>query len=302
MNDATLLVMNLVNRAGPDSVALESTLLVHGLPPGAGTSLAHQLIELVKARGARAALVGVVGGCAIVGMNSGELHQLLEALPGTIPKANTANLGALLFRGSHAATTVSTTMELAAAAGVRIFATGGLGGVHPGYGSRLDISADLLALARFPVAVIASGVKSILDVASTREALETLGIPVIGFGTNTLPAFYLRLTDLPVDARFDDAGELARYIDAELKRTGRGILIASPIPVADAIAEDELDPWLRAAEARAHESDIRGRDLTPAILRHLHEVSGGRTLRANLALVRNNADLAAQLCRAMLEL
>lgn len=287
----------LVNRAGPGFVALETTLLVHGVPRAEGAKLGAELAGIVEAHGARAAVVGVYGGRPTVGLTEGELAELLEA--DNVPKANTSNLGVLMHRRSHAATTVSTTMELAAAAGVRVFATGGLGGVHRGYGTRLDISADLAALARFPVAVVASGVKSLLDVESTREALETLGVPVVGFRTDRFPAFYLRESSAKVDARFDDEEELAGYLGTELARTGRGVLVANPIPEVEAIDPRAWGEWMGAAEAEAERLGVGGRDVTPRILGLLHERSGGATLRANLALVKANAGLAARLCARM---
>lgn len=288
--------MDLLNRAGPDAVALETTLLVHGVPPGAGAPLYRELVGIVEKHGMRAAAVGLVNGRPTVGLTDDEIAGLLQARP-AVPKANTANLGALMFRGASAATTVSATMELAAAAGVRIFATGGLGGVHQGYGTTLDISADLAALTRFPVAVVASGVKSLLDVAATRELLESLGVPVIGYRTDCFPAFYVRQTDLSVDARFDDAAELAAFASAELHRTSRAVLIVNPVPEDDAIRPEDLRAWLDEAWKRA--APVRGRNVTPELLARLHEVSGNATLRANLSLVRSNTDVAAQLCAAM---
>lgn len=278
-------------------MALETTLLCHGVPRGQGKSLAEDLAKIVRAAGAEPALVGVVRGRPIVGMTDDELAEML----GTprVEKANTANLGLLIHRKVTAATTVSATMELAAAAGVRVFATGGIGGVHRRYGERLDISADLAALARFPVAVVTSGVKSLLDVESTREALETLGVPVIGFGTDVFPAFYLRESGAKVDARIDDARDLAAFVGAELKRTGRGIVIANPIPLVDEIGRADWDRWLGEATRLASAGGAQGRDVTPRVLAGLHELSGGATLRANLALVRDNARLAARVCAAM---
>ena len=231
--------MPTLNRAQAHPVALETTLLVHGVPKESARPLAQELNTIVESEGATPALVGVVNGAPTVGMTPEELDTLLSA--GSVAKANTANLGVLMARNLHAATTVSATMELAASAGIRLFATGGLGGVHPGFGAHLDISSDLAAFTRFPVAVVTSGVKSILDVVSTREALETLGVPVIGFKTDAFPAFYLRESGAGVDARFDDPDELASFIQLELARTGRGIVIANPIP-----EPDEIDPeqWL----------------------------------------------------------
>jgi len=187
-------------------------------------------------------------------------------------------------------------MELAAAAGVRLFATGGLGGLHKGLATHPDISADLAAFTRFPVAVVTSGVKSLLDVEGTRELLETLGIPVVGFRTDRFPAFYLRDSDAKVDARFDDLAPLAAFLDAELTRTGRGIVVCNPIPHADELPKDQWHAWLAQAEAQ---TPAQGRDTTPQLLGKLHELSAGATLRANLALVRSNAALAADLARTM---
>ena len=177
-----------VCRVGSDAVALETTLLVHGVPREAAGPLNIELGEIVSAHGSTPALVGVVAGVPTVGMTSDELDAMLRSE--RVEKVNTANLGLAMHRGVHAATTVSATCELAARAGLRVFATGGIGGVHRGYGTRLDVSADLAALTRFPVAVVASGVKGLLDVVATREALETLGVPVVGFRTDAFCAFY----------------------------------------------------------------------------------------------------------------
>lgn len=288
--------VGVVNRTGPGAVALETTLLIHGVPRSESLGLASRLFEAVRAGGAAPALVGVVAGVPTAGMTDAELRTLLDA--GDVPKANTANLGVLMHRKSHAATTVSATMEIAAAAGLMWFATGGLGGVHKGFGERLDISSDLAAFTRFPVAVVTSGVKSILDVESTREALETLGVTVAGFRTDSFPAFYRRGSaggGTGVDARFDDERELAAFVRAEMARTGRGLVVANPIPAEHEIGEREWAGWLGEAERRAAGAGVTGRGVTPFILGALHEVSGGATLRANLALVEANAALAGRL-------
>lgn len=284
--------MSLVNRAASPAVALETTLLLHGVPKESARPLAAELSQIVRSQGAHPALIALVAGKPTIGLTDSELDLLLEAPK--VPKANLSNLGILMHAGSHAATTVSTTMELAAAAGVKLFATGGLGGAHKGFGASWDVSSDLTALARFPVAVVASGTKSILDVHSTREMLETLGVPVIGFQTDSFPAFYLRTSDRGVDARFDDVRKLASFIDFELARTGRGIVIANPIPAADELDAASWRGWLAEAE-RSVGTPSDGRDATPRLLAALHTCSGGATLRANLALVRSNARLAAQL-------
>lgn len=275
-------------------MALETTLVVHGVPRGEGAALSEALGECVREQGVEPALVGVVGGKPIVGMTEAELGTLLGA--DGVEKANTSNLGVLMHLGKHAATTVSATMELASAAGVRVFATGGLGGLHFGLAERPDVSADLAALARFPVAVVTSGVKSLLDVEGTRELLESLGVPVIGFRTDRFPAFYMRQSGARVDARIDDVDVLAGFVAGELSRTGRGVVIANPIPEEDEIERADWDRWLAQAQAAAHEG---GRDVTPKVLAALHHFSHGRTLAANIALAKANAVLAGQICRSL---
>ena len=301
-------------------VALETTLLAHGVPAGKGgagsVALARRLAEWVTGAGgiglrpdapvggprsapgramppcrAEAAIVGVLGGRGIIGMTEPELGKLLAGPD--VPKLNSANLGVALRRGLSGATTISATMELAAARGVSLLATGGLGGVHPGLAERVDISGDLAALARFPVAVVCSGVKSLLDVNSTREMLEALGVPVIGFGASRMPAFYLAESEAEVDAVFEDEAELLDFIDFELARTGRGIVIAQRAP-------SPIDParwttWLAEAQDRAQRAGARGRAVTPHVLGALHDVSGGETLRVNLELVEANCALAGRL-------
>jgi len=299
-------------------VALETTLLVHGVPTaggaggagGVGRELARRLAAICREEGAEAAIVGVLGGRPIVGMSDAQVEELLGAASeprgrNGVAKLNTGNLGPALFRREHGATTVSATMELAAKAGLSVFATGGLGGVHPVAGGRevsggqFDISADLHAFTRFPIAVVTSGVKSILDIAATREVLETLGVCVVGYQTDEFPAFYMRESDRPgvgrVDARFDDAAELARFVRFELARSGRGIVVCNPIPAEREIAPGDWRKWLAAAEERAAASGAVGRGVTPAVLGALHEVSDGATLRANIALVESNTRLAAKI-------
>lgn len=282
--------MHVLSTVAAPAVALETTLLLHGVPKQQGKPLADDLAAIVSRAGANPALVGIFNGTPTVGLSDDQLDILLAA--SSVPKVNSSNLGLILHNKSHGATTVSTTMELAAAANVSFFATGGLGGVHRGYASHLDISADLAAFTRFPVAVVTSGVKSILDVVATREILESLGVPVVGFRTARFPAFYLRESDAAVDASFDDPADLARFCRCELDRTGRGIVVCNPIPSADELPRPQWDRWLADAIANA---PADGRDVTPTILANLHALSGGQTLRANLALVRSNAALAAQL-------
>lgn len=288
-------IVNRVGSAGARAVALETTLLIHGVPRSESIGLASRLFDSVRRGGATPAVIGVLHGLPTVGMTDAELRILLDA--SDVPKANTANLGVLMHRKSHAATTVSATMELAAGAGVEWFATGGLGGVHKGFGEHLDISSDLAAFTRFPVAVVTSGVKSILDVESTREALETLGVTVVGFRTDRFPAFYRRESagGAGVDARFDDERDLASFVRFEMARTGRGVVVCNPIPEEHEIGEADWARWLGEAEGRAMAAGAMGRGVTPAVLGALHEVSGGATLRANIALIESNAALAGRL-------
>ncbi|MBC7772264.1 MAG: pseudouridine-5'-phosphate glycosidase [Pyrinomonadaceae bacterium] len=296
----------------PPRVALETTLLLHGVPRLQAVPLYRELVRVVQDAGSIPALVGVVAGRGVIGMTEAAFLSMLEARQAgrepphqegliAVPKLNTANLGVTMALGADGATTVSTTMELAAAAGIRIFATGGLGGVHRGYDRALDISTDLAAFTRFPLAVVCSGVKSILDVSSTREVLETLGVPVIGYQTSSFPAFYLRDADPPiaVDARFDDVDALARYVRRELARTGRGIVIVNPIDAQHQLARAHWDGWLAQATKDAEHAGVSGRGVTPFVLGRLHHISGGATLRANVELVKSNAGLAGRVAAAM---
>ncbi len=288
--------MRVERRIAGRVVALETTLLAHGVPSDRAEGLWRAMERAVEegSRGAaRGAVVGVVGGRAVVGMRDDEVMGMVRGGK-VVAKLNTANLGLALARGETGATTVSATMEIAASAGVRVFATGGLGGLHWRRGSDdpLDVSADLLALARFPVCVVCSGVKAILDVVSTREALETLGVPVVGWRTDAFPAFYLRESGAGVDGRFDDEGELGKYVRDELARTGRGVVVVNAPPEEVAVERGEWEGWLGQAEEVAREKGVSGREVTPAVLAALHEVSGGRTLKANEALAVSNARVA----------
>lgn len=287
----------LINRAKSPAVALETTLLVHGLPADQALKVADLLDQAVTQGGSHPALVGVVGGSPVVGMTKDELKLLISQ--GPVPKLNTSNLGHALFTKSHGATTVSTTMELAHRAGVRVFATGGIGGVHKDAHLTHDISADLFALTRNRVAVVTSGCKNILDLRGTREMLETLGVPVVGYQTDVFPAFYQRRTDLPVDTTFDDHAELAAYLAFELARNPRGIVVTNPIPTSAEIAQDEWDNWLKEAQSLPSVKAAAGRDATPALLAEVHRISKGRTVEANIALALANASLAGRLAPAI---
>ena len=281
--------------AGRAAVALETTLLAHGLPAGQGLPLARELDKIISDAGARPATIGVLHGVPIVGMSAEELTALLENE--TVHKANTANLGPLIAQRQTAATTVSTTVQLAASAGIRVMATGGLGGVHHNLDQRLDISADLAALARHPVAVVSSGVKAILDVASTRELLETLGVPVLGYKTDKFPAFYLSESEAGVDASFEHPTDIAAFARRHLAQHGSGVLVVQPVPAEHAVEPHQWHDWLEQAQGET--AAVQGRAATPMLLDAVHRISNGRTLEANLALVRANAVLAARIAVEM---
>lgn len=282
---------------GSPRLALESTLLLHGVPGESAPAIAAELHKLAVTYGAAPVLFGLQEGRTGAELASSDLAGLLAK--GSTPKLNTSSLGAAMARRQSGATTVSTTMELAAAAGIRVFSTGGLGGVHKHLDQRLDISTDLLAFTRFPVAVVTAGCKSILDVLNTRELLETLGVPVIGFRCDRFPAFYRRDGGTGVDARFDEVEPLARFVRHELARTCRGIVICNPIQPEHELSESQWTGWLAEAEKQAAASGATGRAVTPAVLGALHRVSGGATLRANIELVKHNVAVGAQLAAAI---
>lgn len=292
MSESDDRVTRMVVRVDPRrAVALETTLLVHGVPPEFAEGLHRELEQIVSAQDALPALIGLVCGVPTVGLEGEELRTMLNQ-GNSIAKVNSANLGVLVHWGAHGATTVSATMEIAWRAGIRVFATGGLGGVHRDYGCRLDVSSDLAAFTRFPVCVVSSGVKGLLDVEATREVLETLGVTVVGYRTDEFPAFYQRSSGALVDARMDDVDELAGFVRHELARTGRGVLVCQAISEDEEIPSDEFEEWLERAEEEAEGSGVVGRGVTPFVLGRLHELSGGRTLQANLELVKANARLA----------
>jgi len=278
-------------RAGRAVVALETTLVTHGFPRAEGLELAAALEDEVRRHGAMPATIGVLDGALRVGLARPELERLAT---GEAAKLGPANLGARIASGQPGSTTVGATLIGAHDAGIRVFATGGIGGVHRG--AAFDVSADLMALARHPVAVVCAGVKAVLDLPRTREALESLGVPILGFGTDELPAFYRRKSGLPADARFDSVGDLARAVVAHLDLgTGTGLLVGNPIAVSDELEASVYEAALAGALAAADEGGVGGRDVTPFLLEELRKRTGGRSLAANRALLLSNARLAARL-------
>lgn len=277
---------------GRPVVALESTLIAHGLPFPANLETAVESEAAVHAEGAVPATVAVWRGVPTVGLNGDQLRELATATG--VVKASRRDLGTAVALRQLAATTVSATMALARAVGIRVFATGGLGGAHRPPAPAADISADLTELARTPVLVVCAGAKSILDLPRTLEILETLGVPVIGFRTDTFPQFYTRGGALPVSARVETPAEAAAAFAAHVALGGAGAVLANPLPDADAIPQVEFDRWLADAERDAARAGATGAKLTPFLLARLAELSGGRTLAANRTLIVHNARLAAR--------
>jgi pseudouridine-5'-phosphate glycosidase len=284
--------------AGAPVVALESTIISHGLPRPDNLRVAREIEQAVRSAGAVPATIAVVDGTVRVGLDDGALAQV--ASRGDVVKVSTRDLAALVARSGTGATTVAATAHLAALAGITVFATGGLGGVHRDARSTWDESADLRSLATTPVMVVCAGVKSILDVPATLERLETLGVPVLGYRTDTFPGFYLTDSGHPLDWRVETPGEVAAVLAARTA-TGtddRGLVLANPLPadeqVEPALHRRLLDDGLRAAA----DAGVRGKDVTPFLLDFFHRETGGASLEANVRIVVRNARLAAEIAVA----
>jgi pseudouridine-5'-phosphate glycosidase len=285
-------------RAGRAVVALESTIITHGMPHPQNVATAREVEAVVRAGGAVPATIAILGGRIKVGLSPDELEWLGTARD--VLKLSRADLPYAVATGRHGATTVAATMICAHLAGLRVFATGGIGGVHRGVEESLDISADLDELARTPVTVICAGAKAILDLPRTLEYLETRGVPVIGYRTDRLPAFWSRESSLPVPIRLDAASDIAALIrtKAALGLEG-GVLVANPVPAADEIPAGEIAGHIEAALAEAARRGITAKAVTPFLLSRMFEITGGRSLATNIALVRNNAALAAEIAVAL---
>ncbi len=285
---------------GRPVVALESTLIAHGLPWPLNLETAVAAEAMVRQEGAVPATIAVWTGRPTIGLSGTEIEHLAQA-PG-VRKASTRDLASVMTQGCHAATTVAATMRLAHQAGLRVFATGGIGGVHPAAeGEALDVSADLFELARTPVAVVCAGAKSILDLPATLEVLETQGVPVVGYGTDEFPAFYLTTSGRPVSARVNSPQEAAALLKAHWSLGGAGVVLAQPLPERSALDPQAFAQARNQAEELARQAGIRGPALTPYLLARLAEITDGRTLEANRALIVANARLAARVARALTE-
>jgi pseudouridylate synthase len=274
-------------------VALETTLVAHGFPSGTGCDVAVECEERVREAGAVPATIGVVEGKVRVGLERGELERFAAA-GDDAGKVGPRDLAAAILAGGLGATTIGGTLAVCRAAGIGFMGTGGLGGVHRGFAETLDISADLGELARTQAVVVASGAKSLLDVRATAEVLESLGVPVLGLGTDTVPRFYDAAGGPPVSARVESADEAARIASCHW-RLGRhsGLVVANP--PAESL---DVEPLIAEAVAEAREHGIRGQDVTPFVLSRLHEASGGRTIEVNRRLIADNAAVAAEVAVA----
>jgi len=277
-------------------VALESTVIAHGLPRPQNLETAHRLQEAVRESGAVPATIAIIGGKLTVGLSDDEIALLAERTD--VRKISTRDIPVAVAQGWDGATTVASTTWTAHRAGIKVFATGGIGGVHRG--SLPDVSADLPELARTPIVVVCSGAKIVLDLPATREWLETHAVTVAGYQCDELPAFYSRASGLRVDVRADDAGAVAGVFHAQ-RRLGiqSALLLAVPVPVKFEIPAEELQVVLTTALEDAEWKGITGPELTPFLLRQMAERSGGATLRANIALLENNARVAAAIASAI---
>jgi pseudouridine-5'-phosphate glycosidase len=271
-------------------VALETTLVAHGFPPGEGVAVGLESERQVRAAGAVPATIGVLDGEIVVGLTEDELTRF----GADARKVGPRDLGVAVVQRAVGATTVGGTLAVARAAGIRWLATGGLGGVHRGFPDPPDVSADLAQLARTPALVVSAGVKSLLDVPATSELLESLGIPVLGFRVDTLPLFYAASGGPKVSARVESAGEAAQVARAHWQLEGGGLLIGRPPdePL------DDVEPLIEAALRAAHDDGVSGQGVTPYVLSYLHRESGGRTQRANKDLIAQNSRLAGEIAVA----
>lgn len=280
-------------------VALESTIITHGMPYPENLRTARLVEQAVREQGAEPATIAVIGGVLHIGLADALLEKL--AMARDVAKLSRADLAICMARGGTGSTTVAATMIAAHLAGICVFATGGIGGVHMGAEHSFDISADLPELAQTPVSVVAAGAKAILDLPKTLEVLETNGVPVIAFGQDAFPAFWSRSSGLPAPLRMDSPQEIARahQMRKKLGLSG-GQLIANPIPEEDEIPASTLTSIIAKANSEAFENGISGKALTPYLLRRINDLTNGASLRANIALVLNNARLAARIAQALI--
>ena len=279
-------------------VALESTLITHGLPYPINVETALSMEAAVRESGAVPATTAVLGGRISIGISAAQIEGLAQMPAGAVRKCSRRDLPIAVGLGQDGATTVASAMIIAHLAGIKVFATGGIGGVHRG--APEDVSADLIEFGRTPVAVVSSGAKSILDLRLTLETLETQGVPILGWQTDVLPAFYAQRTDLPIDQRIESAEQAASVIRAAADIGAKhGILVAVPVPAEQALAADIAEAAISQATREAEDMGIAGKDITPFILNRVSELTDGRSMAANIALLIHNARIAGQIAQAL---
>ena len=283
---------------GRPVVALESTIVTHGMPYPQNLAMAQRVEAIIRKECAVPATIAVIDGTLRIGLDSGQLESLAQTKDAL--KLSRADLAFAVATGRTGATTVAATMIAAKLAGIRVFATGGIGGVHRGASQSFDISADLEELARTEMIVVCAGAKAILDLEKTLEVLETKGVPVVGYGTDTLPAFWSRDSGLPVPLRLDSPEAIAAFQAARSElESGGGMLIANPVPEAASLPRKTVEAWIEQALEDARAGGIGGKAVTPFLLKRMFELSDGRSLATNIALVENNARLAARISVAL---
>jgi pseudouridylate synthase len=284
-------------------VALESTVIAHGLPVPLNLETARACEEVVEDQGATPATIGIVDGTITIGLGEDDLKAFATDRAGggqRIDKVGLNNLAAVMLRRGWGATTVAATLRIAALAGLRVFSTGGIGGVHRGASDSFDVSADLTALARLPLLCVCAGAKAILDLPKTVEQLETLGVPVIGYRTGEFPAFYSRASGLPVDMTAETPDEAAEFAAHHWRTGGQtAVLVCVPVPEEFGLAASEIERATQEVTRMALEQGIRGKALTPFLLSEMERLTGGETLKANRALLVNNARVAAQVAASL---
>jgi pseudouridine-5'-phosphate glycosidase len=277
-------------------VALESTVLTHGLPRPQNLQLAHDVERAVREQGATPATIGFLDGCLHIGLTESELERLANEQHAY--KVGPRDFATVITQRACGGTTVAGTMFACKTSNVKVFATGGIGGVHREMST--DISADLQALATIPMIVVSAGAKAILDLPATLEYLETMSVPVIGYGTDEFPAFYSRESGLGVSLRLNSPQEIVYFAKTHWNAGMQSaVLVVNPVPAADAIPKAEMDPVIARASREAKEQKVHGKELTPFLLKRISELTKGESMKANLALLLNNAHLAAQIARAM---
>jgi len=288
-------VLNAIEQSAP-IVALESTIITHGMPFPDNAEMAASVEALIRGYEVVPATIAVIDGRIKIGLTHNELLQLANVKNAL--KISRADMAFAISQGKTAGTTVAATMIIARMAGIRIFATGGIGGVHKGAETNFDISADLTELGKTDVLVVAAGAKAILDVPKTLEVLETQGVPVIGYQTNTLPAFWTRESNLDVPLRMNNTSQISDFLKVRDElHLNSGILIANPIPEKDEIPPEIIKSYIETAQEEMEKSNISGKDVTPFLLKRIFELSKGTSLKSNIALVKNNALIAAKIAK-----